>query len=122
MTSAQEIHSAPIALARFIASVFMAVLTTASLPPAGWGQAELYRGKTISMVVGSRLTGTLGISALAVSHHLGKHIPGNPTVILRQMPGIYGDTLPISQWLEADDGAGRCTPWQEVAVRICTNR
>ena len=74
-------------MAQFIATVFMAVLTTASLPSAGWGQAEFYRGKTISMVVGSRLTGTLGISALAVSHHLGKHIPGNPTVILRQMPG-----------------------------------
>ena len=74
-------------MARLIASVFIGLLTTASLPSAGWGQAEFYRGKTISMVVGSRLTGTLGISALAVSHHLGKHIPGNPTVILRQMPG-----------------------------------
>jgi hypothetical protein len=66
---------------------FVGVLTTASLPSAGWGQAEFYHGKTVSMVIGSRLTGTLGISALAVSHHLGKHIPGNPTVILRQMPG-----------------------------------
>jgi tripartite-type tricarboxylate transporter receptor subunit TctC len=74
-------------MARFIASVFMGVLTTASLPSAGWGQAEFYRGKTVSMVIGSRLSGTLAISALAVSHHLGKHIPGNPTVILRQMPG-----------------------------------
>jgi hypothetical protein len=74
-------------MARFIASVFIGVLTTASLPSAGWGQAEFYRGKTVSMVIGSRLTGTLAISALAVSHHLGRHIPGNPTVILRQMPG-----------------------------------
>jgi tripartite-type tricarboxylate transporter receptor subunit TctC len=39
------------------------------------------------MVIGSRLNGTLAIAALSVSHHLGKHIPGNPTVILRQMPG-----------------------------------
>jgi tripartite-type tricarboxylate transporter receptor subunit TctC len=72
---------------RFIASIFIGVLATASLPSAGWGQAEFYRGKTVSMVVGSRVTGTLGISALVVSRHLGKHIPGSPAVILRQMPG-----------------------------------
>jgi tripartite-type tricarboxylate transporter receptor subunit TctC len=72
---------------RFVASVLVGVSATASLPSAGWGQAEFYRGKTVSMMIGSRLTGTLSIAALAVSHHLGKHIPGNPAVILRQMPG-----------------------------------
>ena len=72
---------------RFIASISIRVLATVSLPSAGWGQAEFYRGKTVSMVIGSRLTGTLSIAALTISRHLGRHIPGNPAVILRQMPG-----------------------------------
>jgi tripartite-type tricarboxylate transporter receptor subunit TctC len=50
-------------------------------------QADFYKGKTITIVVGTRLTGTIGLTAQMVSRHLGRFIPGNPTVILRQMPG-----------------------------------
>ena len=32
-------------------------------------------------------TGSLAVAAQLVGRHLGKHIPGNPTVINRQMPG-----------------------------------
>jgi tripartite-type tricarboxylate transporter receptor subunit TctC len=38
-------------------------------------------------VVGSRVTGSLSIGAQIVARHIGKHIPGNPIGILRQMPG-----------------------------------
>jgi tripartite-type tricarboxylate transporter receptor subunit TctC len=37
-------------------------------------------------VIGAK-TGSLAIAAQLVSHHIYKHIPGNPTVIFRQMPG-----------------------------------
>jgi tripartite-type tricarboxylate transporter receptor subunit TctC len=50
-------------------------------------QADFYKGKTVTVVVGSRVTGTLAIAAQFVARHIGQHIPGNPTVILRQMPG-----------------------------------
>jgi tripartite-type tricarboxylate transporter receptor subunit TctC len=49
-------------------------------------QADFYKGKTISVVIGAK-TGSLFIAAQLVGRHLGKHIPGNPTVITRQMPG-----------------------------------
>ena len=50
-------------------------------------QADFYKGKTVTIVVGTRLTGTIGLTAQLVSRHLGRFIPGNPIVILRQMPG-----------------------------------
>src|SRR6266436_5605978 len=49
-------------------------------------QTDFYRGKTVSIVIGAK-TGSLAIAAQLVSHHIYKHIPGNPTVIFRQMPG-----------------------------------
>src|SRR5262245_7734092 len=49
-------------------------------------QTDFYRGKTVSVVIGAK-TGSLAIAAQIVTHHIGKHIPGNPTVVFRQMPG-----------------------------------
>src|SRR5882762_8181791 len=49
-------------------------------------QTDFYRGKTVSIVIGAK-TGSLAIAAQLVSHHIYKHIPGNPTVIFRQQPG-----------------------------------
>ena len=49
-------------------------------------QADFYKGKTISIVIGAK-TGSLAITGQIVAQHLGRFIPGNPTVIFRQMPG-----------------------------------
>src|SRR2546423_9723856 len=49
-------------------------------------QTDFYRGKPGSIVIGAK-AGSLAIAAQLVSHHIYKHIPGNPTVIFRQMPG-----------------------------------
>jgi hypothetical protein len=48
---------------------------------------EFYRGKQLSMVIGYPTGGSNDIYARAVARHIGKHIPGNPTVIPRNMPG-----------------------------------
>jgi tripartite-type tricarboxylate transporter receptor subunit TctC len=49
-------------------------------------QTDFYRGKTVSVVIGAK-SGSLAVAAQLVTHHMGKYIPGNPTVIFRQMPG-----------------------------------
>src|SRR5215211_9194310 len=71
----------------FVSGAFVTFLIALlPLSPAR-AQADFYKGKTITIVVGTRLTGTIGLTAQMVSRHLGRFIPGNPTVILRQMPG-----------------------------------
>src|ERR687898_1354980 len=49
--------------------------------------ADFYRGKTITIVVGFAPGGGYDISARLVAKHMGKHIPGNPSVIVDNRPG-----------------------------------
>ena len=51
-----------------------------------WGQANFYEGKTITVQIGAK-SGSLAIAAQIVAHHMGKYIPGNPTVVVNFMPG-----------------------------------
>jgi tripartite-type tricarboxylate transporter receptor subunit TctC len=49
--------------------------------------AEFYRGKQITVVVGFSAGGTYDATARLFARYLGKHLAGNPTVIVRNMPG-----------------------------------
>jgi tripartite-type tricarboxylate transporter receptor subunit TctC len=48
---------------------------------------EFYRGKTLNMVIGYPPAGANDVYARMAARHLGKHIPGAPTVVPRNMPG-----------------------------------
>jgi tripartite-type tricarboxylate transporter receptor subunit TctC len=49
--------------------------------------AEFYHGKTITLVIGTGQSGGYDLSSRLISQHLGRFIPGNPTIICRNMPG-----------------------------------
>ena len=53
-------------------------------------QAPYYQGKTISYVVGSGAGTAYDIYARLLANHIGKHIPGNPNVIMQNMPAAGG--------------------------------
>ncbi|MEA2989597.1 MAG: hypothetical protein QOG83_2308 [Alphaproteobacteria bacterium] len=65
----------------------LAALILLSVQSSAFAQADFYKGKTVTIVIGSRVTGSLSIGAQIVSRHLGTHLPGSPTVILRQILG-----------------------------------
>lgn len=46
-----------------------------------------YEGKTITIVVGSDSGGGYDLYARTISRHMGRHIPGRPTIIVQNMPG-----------------------------------
>jgi tripartite-type tricarboxylate transporter receptor subunit TctC len=52
--------------------------------------AEFYKGKTVNILVGYGAGGGYDLYARIVAQFLGKHIPGNPTVIVQNMPGAGG--------------------------------
>lgn len=62
-------------------------LLAATIQTAAQAQADFYKGKTVNVVVGARAVGSLSLSAQILTRHWGRYIPGNPTVVLRQMPG-----------------------------------
>jgi tripartite-type tricarboxylate transporter receptor subunit TctC len=51
---------------------------------------QFYRGKTVTMLVGTTAGGINDISARLVARHLGRFIPGNPTFIVQSNPGGGG--------------------------------
>lgn len=79
--------------------------------PGGLAAQEFYSGKTIQIVVGGPAGGGFDVYARIIARHLGKHIPGNPTVIVQNMPGagmsiaanhVYRakpDGLTIAHWI-----------------------
>ena len=52
--------------------------------------ADFYRGKTVTLVVASGAGGGYDFFARALAKHMGRHIPGNPTLIVQNMPGAGG--------------------------------
>jgi tripartite-type tricarboxylate transporter receptor subunit TctC len=51
---------------------------------------EFYEGKTVRLSVGFSAGGGFDLWARVVSRHLGKHIPGNPTVVVENITGAGG--------------------------------
>lgn len=51
---------------------------------------RFYEGKTIRIIVSFSPGGGFDIYSRAIARHIGKHIPGNPTVIVENMPGAGG--------------------------------
>src|SRR5262249_37867454 len=49
--------------------------------------AAFYRGRTVQAVLGSPPGPTFELSLRMVPRHLGRHIPGNPTIVVQHMPG-----------------------------------
>ena len=63
----------------------VALVSTASL-----AAAPFYEGKTIRVTVGASAGGGFDLWARTVARHIGKHIPGNPTVIVENVTGAGG--------------------------------
>jgi len=82
---AQSMHSS--CRKYFIAAFAFAVL----LPLARTGHADdaktFYAGKTLKLVVGLPPGGGADAYARVVQRHLGRHIPGSPSIVTQNMPG-----------------------------------
>ena len=76
-------------MTRFLRSPTLAVATLAAAASltAPARAADFYQGKQITIVVGFTTGGTYDATARLWSRYLGKHLAGNPSVIVRNMPG-----------------------------------
>jgi tripartite-type tricarboxylate transporter receptor subunit TctC len=55
--------------------------------PCAEAQEAFYKGKTVRLVVGFSAGGGFDVYSRAISRHIGKHLPGNPNVIVENMTG-----------------------------------
>ena len=61
------------------------------------GVADFYKGKNVDLYVGYSVGGAYDLYARLLSRHMGKHIPGNPTIIPKNMEGA--GSLRLANWL-----------------------
>ena len=90
-----EALSSPHSQRRLVAACGFAaaLLAFAAASCAGTASAQdgdFYRGKTISIIIPIGPGGAYDAYARMLSRHLGRHIPGNPAIIARNMPGGGG--------------------------------
>src|SRR5438034_214874 len=60
--------------------------------PAFSAQGPFYQGKNITFLINFAAGGPTDIEGRIVARHLAKHIPGNPAIIVQNMPGAGGVT------------------------------
>lgn len=74
----------------FTAAASAAFIAFGWSAPASAASHELFRGRTITIVVPSGSGGTFHIYCQIVVSSLGRHIPGNPKLIIQNRPGAGG--------------------------------
>jgi tripartite-type tricarboxylate transporter receptor subunit TctC len=73
------------------------ILTSAAAPALS--QADFYKGRTITLTVGYSVGGGYDQYARLLARHFGRHLPGNPNVLVQNMPGAA--SLTAVHYLEA---------------------
>jgi tripartite-type tricarboxylate transporter receptor subunit TctC len=59
--------------------------------------ADFYKGKTVDLYIGYSAGGGYDVYARALARHMGRFIPGNPTILAKNMPGA--GSLVLANWL-----------------------
>jgi tripartite-type tricarboxylate transporter receptor subunit TctC len=67
--------------------VATACLAAGTCAASAQSAADFYKGKTVQIVVGFGVGGGYDLYARALSRYLGKHLPGNPNVVVQNMEG-----------------------------------
>lgn len=80
-----ENKTARAAQTRALSLAFVTALTT--MPATAQSPADFYRGKTVSIIVGFPAGGGYDANSRVLARHMGRFIPGNPTVVASNMPG-----------------------------------
>jgi tripartite-type tricarboxylate transporter receptor subunit TctC len=65
----------------------LALAAMMALPVQANPVEDFYRGKTITLIAGYSAGGGFDLYARVISNYLGKHVPGQPRIVVQNMPG-----------------------------------
>lgn len=74
-----------------------ATLTLSAAAAQAQSPADFYKGKTVELYIGYSVGGGYDVYARLLARYLGKHIPGNPNVVPKNMEGA--GSLRLTNWL-----------------------
>jgi tripartite-type tricarboxylate transporter receptor subunit TctC len=109
-----------------IAIIVLAALVLAAVSPAQAQKsdpvADFYRGKTVRVIVGYGTGGSYDLYGRLAVEFLGRHIPGNPTVIAVNMPGAGGfKAVDYLYKVAPQDGTHLGSVPQQLAMTLLVN-
>jgi tripartite-type tricarboxylate transporter receptor subunit TctC len=73
-------------------ALFMAIVSALWANPVYPAETPFYRGKTLTVLINFAAGGPTDIEGRLVARFLGKHLPGQPTIVVQNMPGAGGVT------------------------------
>src|SRR6478672_4776678 len=68
-------------------SYAMLALLLANAPVRADAVSDFYTGKTVNLVIGYAPGGGYDLYARTLARHITRHIPGNPNIVVQNMPG-----------------------------------
>jgi tripartite-type tricarboxylate transporter receptor subunit TctC len=84
--------------AAFARGTMVAVIAGLSASAASaQSPADFYKGKNVDLYIGYSVGGGYDVYARILARYMGKHIPGNPTVVPKNMEGA--GSLRLANWL-----------------------
>jgi tripartite-type tricarboxylate transporter receptor subunit TctC len=72
------------------AFIALAEAVIMAAPAAAQSVADFYKGKTVTILMGTNPGGSYDLYGRVIAEHLSRHIPGNPAIIMEHMPGAGG--------------------------------
>ena len=81
------------------AAALLALTTAAAVPVGARAQSgtDFYKGRTIELYIGYTTGGGYDVYARLLARHMGRHIPGNPNIVAKNMEGA--GSLRAANWL-----------------------
>jgi tripartite-type tricarboxylate transporter receptor subunit TctC len=80
------------AIRRLFCAVFLALTAISLATPIVRADpiSDFYHGRTLSLIIGTSTGNDYDFRARLLARHLGRHIPGEPTIVPQNMPGVGG--------------------------------
>src|SRR5260221_1101336 len=99
------------------------VLVGMIAPALGQAQGEFARGKVVELYIGYSVGGGYDVYARLLARHMGRHLPGNPVVVPRNMEGAGSLRLaerPYKGGPRRGGASGRIRPGPALDPRLGT--
>lgn len=74
----------------YLAGAAALAFSAAAIPAQADDVADFYKDKQVTLVVGFSAGGMYGLNGRLMAQHLGKYIPGNPTIVVQHRSGAGG--------------------------------
>src|SRR6476646_9475770 len=101
--AATRIEGMNIQISARLSCVFLLMGMTAA---SAQSVEDFYKGRSINLMIGGGAGGGYDVYFRALARHLGKHIPGNPSIIPRNQPAASGLAAAAALYTTADkDGS-----------------